>query len=109
MKLKYLQTSKEGAKWLKTYYRKNPQLNLSKAVASLKATEKTLQDNPLAGKVFEEYETVHNIPIQGTVFSLLYTVKNDTIWIIDIRDQRGYRSAESLRNFNRELKKLYGI
>ena len=109
MKLIYLQTSTEGAKWLKTYYRKNPQLNLKKAVASLKTTEKTLNENPLAGECFEDYKIVREIPILGTAFSLLYTISKDTIWVIDIRDQRGYRSAQSLRNFTRELRDRYGL
>jgi hypothetical protein len=40
--------------------------------------------------------------IQGTSFSLLYTVARDTVWIIDIRDQRGRRSADALRRFLRD-------
>lgn len=109
MKLKYLQTSQVGVRWLKSYYRNNQQLDLPKAVASLRKAEQTLQDNPFAGERFEDRETVREIPIQGTVFSLLYTFAHDTVWIIDIRDQRGFRSAEALRVFNRELKERYGI
>lgn len=109
MKLKYLQTSQLGVRWLKTYYRKNPQLNLKKAVASLQSAEQTLRENPLAGERFENHDNVRELPILGTSFSLLYTVAQDTIWIIDIRDQRGYRSAEALRLFNRELRARYGI
>ena len=109
MKLRYLQTSQPGVKWLKKYYRKNPQLNLQNAVVSLQKSEQTLRDNSHAGERFEDRENVRELPILGTAFSLLYTVTQDTIWIIDIRDQRGYRSAEALKLFNRELRLRYGI
>ena len=52
---------------------------------------------------------VREYKIIGTAFSLLYTVANDTIWIIDIRDQRGFRSAEALRYFNQELRQRLGL
>lgn len=42
--------------------------------------------------------------LQGTCFSLIYTVARETVWIIDIHDQRGRRSAEALRDFTRELR-----
>ncbi len=45
--------------------------------------------------------------LTNTAFSLLYTVKKDTIWIIDVRDGRGLRSAVPLKNYTRELRARY--
>lgn len=43
-------------------------------------------------------------PLHGTVFSFLYMVKNETVWIIDMHDQGGFRSADVLRQFAAELR-----
>ncbi|WP_253949453.1 type II toxin-antitoxin system RelE/ParE family toxin [Mangrovicoccus sp. HB161399] len=104
MKLEYLRTSEPGLKWMRSYYRRNAQLDIRRAVAALRAAETLLREHPEAGRRFEDFERVRECPLQGTSFSLLYTVARDTIWIIDIRDQRGQRSAEALRAFLRELR-----
>ena len=104
MKLEYLQTSEPGARWFRSYYRRNPQLDLAKAVTALRVAEMTLREHPFAGERFEDRENVREYSITGTTFSLLYTVATDTIWVIDIRDQRGLRSAEALRVFTYELR-----
>jgi len=39
----------------------------------------------------------------------LYTMKNETIYIIDVRDQRGLRSAAALQVFTTELREKYGL
>lgn len=109
MEIRYLKTSELGFRWFRTYYRKNPQLNIRKAVSSLENAESVLGLNPEAGKRFEAYEEVREYTILGTAFSLLYTIFNDTIWVIDICDQRGFRSAEALRKFNRELRESHGV
>ena len=109
MKLQYLQTSEAGARWFRRYYRRNPQLNLAKAVAALRVAELTLGEHPMAGERFEDDESVREYSITGTAFSLIYTVANDMIWVIDIRDQRGFRSAEALRLFVRELRHRHGL
>jgi len=109
MKLEYLQTAQAGVRWFRGYYRKNPQLNLTKAVAALRVAEITLRQNPLAGERFDDFETVREHKIIGTAFSLLYTVADDMIQVIDLRDQRGFRSAEALRAFTQELRQRYGL
>ena len=93
MKLEYLQTAQAGAGWFRGYYRKNPQLNLSKAVSALRVAELTVR----------EYKII------GTAFSLLYTVADDRMLVIDLRDQRGFRSSEALRAFVAELRQRYGL
>jgi hypothetical protein len=109
MKLEYLQTAQAGVRWFRGYYRRNPQLKLTKAVAALRVAEVTLRENPMAGERFDDFETVREYKIIGTAFSLLYTVADDKVLVIDLRDQRGFRSAEALRAFTQELRQRYGL
>lgn len=109
MKIEYLPTVEAGAHWFRTYYRRNPQLDFRKAVAALRVAERTLSDFPLSAERFEERPDVREQHILGTPFSLLYTVARNTVWIIDIRDTRGLRSAEALSAFTRELQARFGI
>ena len=104
MNLLYLDTAQAGLRWMRRYYREHPQLNAQKAVASLRRAEGVLQDMPFAGVKYEASPTVRVYPLQGTVFSFLYTVSGDTVWIIDVHDQRGFRSAEALRHFAAKLR-----
>ncbi len=105
MKLEYLKTAEAGVRWFGSYYRRNPQLNTRKAVAALRATEASLLEFPMAGVKLEGFEVVREKNIVGTAFSLLYTVQFDTVFVIDLRDQRGRRSAEALVAFVQELKR----
>ena len=75
-----------------------------RAAASLRTAEAVLGKHPAAGRRFEDFDAVREYLIQGTSFSLLYTVEQDTVWVIDVRDQRGQRSAEALQQFLRELR-----
>ena len=108
MRLEYLRTSEPGLRWMREYYRRHPQLDIRRAAASLRTAETVLSGHPVAGRRFEDFETVREYLIQGTSFSLLYTVARDTVWIIDIRDQRGRRSAEALRQFLRDARASEG-
>ena len=108
MKLDYLQTAQPGARWFRGYYRRNPQLDIAKAVAALKAAEQTLIAHPMAGERLDGLADVRELKIIGTAFSLLYTVRLETVYVIDIRDQRGLRSADALRQFTRELRQRMG-
>lgn len=90
---------------MQRYYREHPQLNRQTAVASLIQAETQLAEMPFSGAKFEGYEAVRILPLQGTAFSFLYTVARDAVWIIDVHDQRGYRSGEALRQFSGELRK----
>lgn len=103
MKLRYLDTAEIGLSWMRRYYCEQPQLNTKRAVASLAQAEVVLCDNPFAGAKFEDSAGVRVYPLQGTVFSFLYTVTDDTVWVIDVHDQRGFRSGEALRHFAAEL------
>lgn len=94
---------------MRSYYRDNPQLNRAKALASLQTAERIVSEFPDAGHGFQDIEKVFEYRIQGTTFSLLYTVARDVVWVIDIRDQRGFRSAEALRSFAAELRQRLKI
>lgn len=109
MDIRYLQTAESGMRWFRAYYRQNPQLDRSKALASLIQAEAMLGEFPTSGSVYEDFDTVREFKIRGTAFSILYTIARETVWIIDLRDQRGYRSAEALRQHTLELRVHYGI
>ena len=102
MELRYLRTAEPGLRWMRAYYRRHPQLDLGRAAASLQVAETVLRGHPEAGRRFEDFEAVREYLVQGTSFSLIYTVARETVWVIDVRDQRGRRSAEALRQFLRE-------
>ena len=109
MEVRYLETAEPGLRWFRAYYRQNPQLDLSKAINALIRSEAILAEYPMSGASYEDFTTVREFKVQGTAFSLLYTVAQDAVWIIDLRDQRGQRSAEALRLYVRELRGRYGI
>ena len=104
MKLGYLRTAEPGLRWMRAYYRRNSQLDIGRAAASLRIAETVLREHPAAGRRFEDFDAVREYPIRGTSFSLLYTVARETVWVIDVRDQRGQRSAEALGQFLQELR-----
>lgn len=109
MNIEYLYTSEAGSQWLRKYYRKNPRLDFKKLRIAFRIAEKTLSDFPFSGECFEKHENVREYPIQASNFSLLYTIARNTIWIIDIRDSRGHRSADALALFTNELRSRFGI
>ena len=94
---------------MRSYYRKNPQLDRAKALEALQRAENNLSHFPATGHQFQDMEHVFEYPINGTPFSLLYTMAHGTLWIIDIRDQRGLRSAQAIRLYTRELRQKYGV
>jgi plasmid stabilization system protein ParE len=109
MELQYLETSQLGLKWMRSYYRQNPQLDRQKALSAVKYAERRLMDFPYSGEQYEDFSTVRELHIPGTAFSMLYTIARDVILIIDIRDTRGQRSAEALRYYINQLKAKYNI
>jgi plasmid stabilization system protein ParE len=109
MKVQYLNTSNLGVRWFKNYYRRNSQLDRAKAVNSLRNAERSLQENPYIGGRFEDSQSVREKEVLGTTYSLLYTIARNTIWIIDLRDQRGNRSVSALRQYTQELRTRFGI
>jgi len=109
MQLRYLETAEPGLRWFRAYYRQNPQLDLVKAAGALRQAEARLVEFPHSAPLYEDFATVRECKLQGTAFSLLYTIARDTIYVIDLRDQRGQRSAAALTLFTQELRVRHGI
>ena len=104
MKVEFLQTSPPGLRWIIQYYRSNPQVNEAKAFASFGATERRIAEFPPPKETFAGFVDVWEARIQKTAFSFLYTIRDQPVYAIDVRDKRGHRSTEALRAFDRELR-----
>ncbi len=107
--MRYLDTAAPGLRWMRRYYRTHPQLDAGRAVEALRKVEAILIEHPYAGTRFEDMDRVRGIVVGGTAFSMLYTVAHETIWVIDVRDQRGLRSAEALQRYLVELRRVSGL
>ena len=109
MKIQILETAELGICWMKSYFLSNPQLNSADAFYNFNSAKKLLKEHPYTGETYEDHDGVRELNISKTAFSILYTFKLDTIYIIDIRDQRGNRSAEALKKYATELRKKYNL
>ena len=109
MKIEYLETSRYGASWMKYYYDTHPELNGAQAYLNLEGALDYLLEHPLGGHPYNGRKDVREKSILQTPFSLLYVAKRDTIFVVDIRDSRGMRSARALREFNRKVRGKYNI
>ena len=69
----------------------------------------TILEFPYAGQPLDGVDRIFEKKVPKTAFSILYTVHKETIFVIDIRDQRGYRSAHAIDAFSEELERKYGI
>ena len=87
-------------------YALNPQLNAKRAFESLEATKLRIKSMSPSKQTFEDFEDVWKASILHTAFSILYTIRGDTVLIIDIRDQRGHRSAEAIFKSATEIRRL---
>jgi hypothetical protein len=108
MKIRYLETAKPGLVWMKRHFQTQPQLDQAAAFDSFERAKQLLKQHPHAGEQFEDFVDVREIHITCSAFSILYTCIDDTIFIIDIRDSWGLRSATALRKFTQELRDKYG-
>jgi hypothetical protein len=108
MNIQILETAELGIRWMKKYFLSNPQLNSADAFHNFNSAKTLLKERPYTGEKYEDHDEVRELNISKTAFSILYTLKSDTIYIIDIRDQRGNRSAEAVRKYATELRTKYG-
>ena len=90
---------------MKQYFKIQNQLNNATAFTSFSKARALLKQKPLAGHRFDDLENVRELKVRNSAFSILYTYKNNTVYIIDVRDQRRTRSGEALQEFTNELKK----
>lgn len=109
MKLVYLETAQPGLQWFRQYYRDHPELNWEAALSAFRAAVATTKAHPWSGPVFDDIDGVFVRQVGGTAFSLLHTIRDDTIYVIDVRDGRGHRSAAALRLFTSELRRKYEL
>jgi plasmid stabilization system protein ParE len=109
MKIRYLETAKPGLVWLKRYFQTQPQLDQASTFENFEKAKHLLKQHPQAGERFEDFLEVREIHITRSAFSILYTHIDDTIFVIDIRDSRGLRSASALWKFTQELRGKYGL
>ena len=94
---------------MKRYYREQPQLDSGRVFANYTAAKERLRDNAFAGQRFGDFEEVRELQILKSPFSILFTHRDETIYVIDIRDQRGLRSHEALATFTQELRERYEL
>jgi hypothetical protein len=105
----FIESAAPGLRWMKRYYKAQPQLDAVAAFAHFAKARDLLKQDPLAGHPFDELDGIRELRIRNSVFSILYVYRRQTIYIVDIRDHRGRRSADALRQFTRELKRKYGL
>jgi hypothetical protein len=108
MKIRYLETAKPGLVWMKRYFQTQPQLDKASAFENFERAKLLLKQHPHTGEQFEDFVEVREIHISRSAFSILYTCIDETLFIIDIRDSRGHRSASATRKFTHELRDKYG-
>jgi len=101
VRIEFLATSEDGLRWMLRYYarvfpegRKNARIHYEDA-------KRLLRDNPFDGHLYEDWAEVRELKIPRTPFSIIYTLSDDVIYVIDIRDQRGIRSVAGLERFLR--------
>jgi hypothetical protein len=109
MKIRYLETAKPGLVWMKHHFQTQPQLDQASAFENFEKTKLLLKQHPQAGEQFEDFLDVREIHFARSAFSILYTCIEDTVFVIDIRDSRGLRSAAALRKFMQELRNKYRL
>ena len=70
--LRYLATAEPGLRWMRTYYRRHPQLDVACAVEALRRAEAVLRAYPEAGHRYQDFEAVREkagwiTPVPGGV------------------------------------------
>ena len=109
MQLRFLETSEHGLRWMRRYYRLKFPEGQENAQTHFLTAKSQLLDQPYSGHLFDDFENVREMNITNTPFSILYTIRDETIYVIDIRGQRGMRSHEALAAFVDQIRKRHGL
>ena len=109
MRVIFLEGSRQGLSWFRVYYHSRPELDATAAWAAFDNAIETVKAQPFSGQRYLDIDGVFEKRILRSAFSILYTVRDDTIFVIDIRDQRGLRSADAIRAHTAELRRKYGL
>jgi len=99
MQIRFLETSEDGLRWMFRYYERVFPAGRKSGLHKYREAKKLLRDNPFGGHPFDDINGVRERTILRTPFSIIYTVRDDTIYVIDIRDQRGFRSVAGTERF----------
>lgn len=73
------------------------------AKARYEAAKLQLRENPFSGHRYEDWENVREMRILGTPFSVIYTIGENVIYVIDVRDQRGIRTVAGISRFRKDV------
>ncbi len=109
MRVVFLEGSRQGLSWFQVYYQHRPELDANAAWAAFDEALETLKSQPFSAQKYPGHDGVFEKKILRSAFSILFTVRNDTIFVIDIHDQRGMRSAHAIRTHKNELRRKYGL
>ncbi len=102
MQIKFLDTAQDGLQWMFRYYDRAFTAGRKNGMEKYKGAKQLLRDNPYGGHEFDGMKEVRERNIVKTPFSIIYTVRDDIIYVMDIRDQRGVRPVAGLARFKKK-------
>ena len=88
MQIKFLDETKADLRWFKQYYSQVFPARRTKADQQYRALLILLKSQPRVGHLDEEWPDVFEYPLPGTPFTVLYRIKDQTIEIMRLYDQR---------------------
>lgn len=93
MKLRFASSSEHGLRWMLRYYERVFPAGRKGAAQNYRKAKAQLLQEPYSGHPFRDHDGVFELMIRRSYFSIIYTVEGETIFVIDIRDQRGMRPS----------------
>jgi plasmid stabilization system protein ParE len=94
MQIKFLDETKADLRWFKQYYSQVFPAGRTKADQQFRALLILLKSEPHVGRQEEEWPGVFEYVIPGIPFTVLYRIKDETIEIMRLYDQRSEFSNE---------------
>lgn len=95
MQIKFLAQATVDLRWFKQYYARVFPAGRPKADQQYRALLVLLKSQPRAGHPVDDFPEVLEYALPGIPFTVLYRIKDDTIEIMRLYDQRGEFSNES--------------
>ena len=93
MQIIYLRRALADMSWVRRYYSKVFPQGRVRANEQLTKAEQIISENPLAGKPSENVRGAREWVVGRTPFSLVYSVKNNSIEILRVVDNRSNWAA----------------
>jgi len=88
MKIVFLESSARDIQWFRYYYQSVFPEGSAKARARLRAIQATLAANPQVGHPSDARDTVRELPVPRTPFTIIYRVTPTRIEILRLWDTR---------------------